>query len=77
MQQAKFSLTPTLVEFLGNYRHYGFKDKSSMVQAALEQLKNEYELQNLRQSADWYAEVYDDDTELQALTETAIAGWPE
>jgi len=77
MQQAKFSLTPPLVEFLGNYQRFGFKDKSSMVQTALQRLKEEFELQTLKQSADWYAEVYEQDTELQELTETAIVGWPE
>ena len=77
MQQAKFSLTPPLVEFLSNYKQFGFKDKSSMVQAALQRLKEEVELQQLKQSADWYAELYEQETELQELTETAIAGWPE
>lgn len=77
MQQAKFSLTFTLVEFLNNYKFYGFKDKSSMVRAALLRLKEELEMQSLRQSANLYAEVYEEDSELQELTETAIAGWPE
>jgi len=77
MQQAKFSLSPPLVEFLNNYKRFGFKDKSSMVQAALQRLKEDFERQQLKQSADLYAEVYEQDTELQELTETAIAGWPE
>jgi len=77
MQQAKFSLTPPLVEFLSNHKRFGFKDKSSMVQASLQRLKGELELQNLKQSADWYAEVYEHDIELQEITETAITGWPE
>ncbi len=77
MQQAKFSLTPSLVEFLSHYQQFGFKDKSSMVQAALQRLKEEFELQQLKQSADWYAELYEQEPELQELTETAMAGWPE
>jgi len=77
MQQAKFSLTPPLVEFLSHYKQYGFKDKSSMVQAALLQLKEEIDRQNLKQSADLYTEVYEEDADLQELTQTAIAGWPE
>lgn len=77
MQQAKFSLSSPLIEFLNNYKRFGFKDKSSMVQAALQRLKEDFELQQLKQSADLYAEVYEQDTELQELTETAIAGWPE
>jgi hypothetical protein len=77
MQQAKFSLTPPLIEFLNHYKQYGFKDKSSMVQAALFQLKKDFEQENLKQSAQLYAEVYEEETELQELTEAATAGWPE
>ena len=77
MQQAKFSLTLPLMEFLNNYKFYGFKDKSSMVRAALLRLKEELELQSLKQSANLYAEVYEEDVELQDLTEAAVAGWPE
>ena len=77
MQQAKFSLTLSLLEFLNNYKFYGFKDKSSMVRAALLRLKEELELQNLKQSADLYAEVYEEDVALQDLTEAAVLGWPE
>jgi hypothetical protein len=77
MQQAKFSLTLSLMEFLNNYKFYGFKDKSSMVRAALLRLKEELELQSLKQSANLYAEVYEDEVELQDLTEAALVGWPE
>jgi hypothetical protein len=77
MHQAKFSLTPPLIEFLNHYKQYGFKDKSSMVQAALFQLKKDFEQENLKQSAQLYAEVYKEETELQELTEAATVGWPE
>ena len=77
MQQAKISLTPPLVEFLGDYRIYGFKDKSTMVRVALRQLQKEFEQRSLEQSADLYAELYDEDAELQEMTEAALAEWPE
>ena len=77
MQQAKFSLTPPLVDFLCNYKRYGFKDKSSMVRAALLQLQEEIEQEKLQQSADLYAELYAEDAELFELTEAAVADWPE
>jgi hypothetical protein len=77
MQQAKFSFTPTLWEFLCNYKMYGFKDRSSMVQSALFRLKEELELKNLKQSAELYAEIYQEDSELHEITETAIQEWPE
>jgi hypothetical protein len=48
-----------------------------MVQVALQRLKEEFDLQQLKQSAEWYAEVYEQDTELHELAEIAIVGWPE
>ena len=48
-----------------------------MVQSALLQLKEEYDRQDLELSADLYAEVYEEDPELQQLTQAAISGWPE
>ena len=77
MQQAKFSLSQPLVEFLASHRAYGFKDKSAMVRAALAELKKDLELQGLKQSADLYAELYDKDPVLQEITGNAITGWPE
>jgi Arc/MetJ-type ribon-helix-helix transcriptional regulator len=77
MQQAKFSLTPPLVDFLNHHQTYGYRDRSEMVRSALQRLRDELELQSLRESADLYAEVYAEDLELQALTEAAIEGWPE
>ncbi len=77
MQHAKFSLTPPLVEFLGDYRAYGFKDRSSMVRIALQRFREELELQSLQQSASLYAELYAQDEKSHELTETAIADWPE
>ena len=77
MQQAKFSLSISLIEFLNNHELYGFKDKSAMVRTALFRLKEELELHSLKQSADLYAEIYDEDSELQSLTNAAMVGWPE
>ena len=77
MQQAKFSLTPGLSEFVASYAAYGFKDKSSMVQAALTRLKEDIERKAMRESAELYAAIYEEDAELQELTESAIEGWPE
>ncbi len=72
MQQAKFSLTSPVIDFLSSYKRYGFKDKSAMVRVALLQLQEELELESLKQSADLYAEVYEEDAELFELTEAAI-----
>jgi len=40
-------------------------------------MKEELELQDLKQSATLYAEIYEEDNELQKLTETALEGWPD
>ncbi|MBX7234490.1 MAG: hypothetical protein K1X65_08910 [Caldilineales bacterium] len=77
MEQVKVSLTPSLYEFLGRYRLYGFPDKSAMARAALTRLQEESELKLLQQSAELYAQVYEGDQEMQEMAEAAIAGWPE
>jgi hypothetical protein len=48
-----------------------------MVRSALQRLRDELELQSLRESADLYAEVYGEDPDLRELTAAAINGWPE
>ena len=77
MQQAKFSCQENQLEFLSNYKDHGFKDKSAMVRASLNLLREKLESQKLRESADLYAEVYRDDSELKILTDSAAQGWPE
>ena len=77
MQQAKFSCKENQVEFLNNYKDYGFKDKSAMIRESLDLLREKLEAQKLRESADLYAETYLDDPEFKALTDSAAQGWPE
>ncbi len=77
MIQTKFSIEKTQAEFLNNYEHYGFKDKSSMVRTAIDNFKKDMELKRLKESADLYSEIYSSDEDLKVLTETAISGWPE
>ena len=77
MLQAKFSVEEAQACFLNNYRVYGFKDKSSMIRAAINHFKKEFELQRLKKSADRYSEIYSEDKDIKELTETATTGWPE
>jgi hypothetical protein len=65
------------VEFVNNYQQYGFKDKNALVQAALLQYMRECQQRELEESAALYAEVYAEGADLNALTESAIEGWPE
>ena len=77
MQQAKFSCQENQVEFLSNYKNYGFKDKSAMVRESLNLLREKLEAQRLRESADLYAANYMEDSDLKVLTDSAVQGWPE
>lgn len=74
MIQAKFTLEEAHLRFVNMFREFGFKDKSSVVRAALERLEYELEQENLRQSAALYAEIYENDPELQELTTAALTG---
>ncbi|WP_446007901.1 hypothetical protein [Candidatus Electrothrix sp.] len=77
MLQAKFTVEEAQAQFLSNFKEYGFKDKSSMLRAAVEYFKKAVELKELKKSADLYAEVYSEDEDLQELTEVALPGWPK
>jgi len=77
MLQAKFSVEEAQARFLNDYRDYGFKNKSSMLRAAISHFKKEFELKRLIKSADLYSEIYSEDKDLKELTETAATGWPE
>jgi Arc/MetJ-type ribon-helix-helix transcriptional regulator len=57
MVQAKFSIKESRVQFLENWKEYGFKDKSEMVRTALDRLSEQLTRQRLRESAAIYAEV--------------------
>lgn len=74
MTRAEVELEDVQMRFLNDYNLYGFDDPSSMVRAALNLLKKALDLQRLRQSANLYAELYTEDAETRALTNTAISG---
>jgi Arc/MetJ-type ribon-helix-helix transcriptional regulator len=76
MIQAKFSLEESHIQFLEQYKRYGFKDKSDVVRTALDRLYTELAQQRLSESADLYAEVYADDDETQEWTDAALSEWP-
>ncbi len=64
--ELKLKLNEYIANFLNHYQDYGFESQESMIQSALEKLKQE-----LDESAKLYAEVYQEDKELQELTDTA------
>ena len=77
MIQAKFSVNESQAHFLRDHKKYGFKDKSSMLRAAIDHYKKEMELERLKLSAVAYSAMYLKDNDLQDLTETALNGWPK
>ncbi|MFZ0131855.1 MAG: hypothetical protein WAK95_04885 [Desulfobacterales bacterium] len=77
MLQAKFSIKEPQARFLSKYKDYGFKDKSTMLRVAIDHFRKTIEIEQLKQSANVYAEVYAEDDELKSLTDNALDGWPE
>jgi Arc/MetJ-type ribon-helix-helix transcriptional regulator len=77
MAQAKFTIEQSHIDFLEQFKDRGFKDKSEIVRLALDKLAQEFETQELIQSADSYAELYREDEELQQLTNVASINWPK
>jgi Arc/MetJ-type ribon-helix-helix transcriptional regulator len=76
MIQAKFSIKESQVQFLENWKEYGFKDKSELVRTALDRLSEQLARRRLRESAAIYAEVYEEDEETREWTDAAQTGWP-
>lgn len=77
MIQSKFSLEPAQVAFLKQHQTYGFKDKSEVVRFALKSLQQSLEQKHLYESAELYAQLYEEDPEIKDLAEAALAEWPE
>lgn len=77
MQQAKFTVGKAQLDFLNDYSRFGFKDKSSMVRVALDYLRKQLDIKRLRESAELYAEIFEEDPDLRELTDSAISEWPE
>jgi Arc/MetJ-type ribon-helix-helix transcriptional regulator len=77
MAQAKFTIEQSHIDFLEQFRDRGFKDKSEIVRLALDRLAQELETQELIQSTEAYAQLYQEDEELQQLTDVASLNWPK
>jgi Arc/MetJ-type ribon-helix-helix transcriptional regulator len=76
MVPTKVVLEQSQIDFLAQFKDLGFKDRSSLVRSALNQLQQQIEMQELERSADLYTEVYEGDEDLQKLTALAGADWP-
>lgn len=67
MQQIEISLEREQVEFLNQFSRYGFRDKSALIREAIKRLRSQFEQQQLKLSAELYAELYEEDEELREL----------
>jgi Arc/MetJ-type ribon-helix-helix transcriptional regulator len=72
MIPTKITLEQSQIDFLAQFKALGFKNKSSLVRSALNQLQQQIEKQELERSADLYAEIYEEDEDLQQLTALAV-----
>jgi Arc/MetJ-type ribon-helix-helix transcriptional regulator len=73
MAQIKVSLNEEIVEFVFNHQKYGYSSKSEIVKDALTNLKKNLETNALIESAEIYQELYDNDLDLQELTDSAAS----
>ncbi|MBD3378494.1 hypothetical protein GF406_25930 [candidate division KSB1 bacterium] len=77
MTQAKFSVTESHIRFLDDHSRFGFKDKSTMVRTALDELEKKLKTKELIESAELYNQLYTEDSDLAELTESALIDWPK
>lgn len=71
MPQIKISLDEAHLDFVSQYSEYGFSSKSAIVEAAVAQFKSSLLAARLLKSAECYEEIYQDDLDLQELTDDA------
>ncbi|MEN9518526.1 MAG: hypothetical protein RLZZ381_1114 [Cyanobacteriota bacterium] len=71
MPQIKISLDKTNAEFVSNYQAFGYPSKSAIVADAISRLNKIIKDEALISSAKLYQEVYENDVELQELTNDA------
>ena len=77
MTQAQFNLEESEIEFLDRCQEYGFNNRDELIRVALSKLRQELETRSLEESVDLYAEIYEQDQQLQELTELALLDMPE
>ena len=73
MPQIKISLDNKNAVFVSNFRRYGYTSKSAIVDDAVRRLHRELMNQALFKSAELYQQIYQSDSELQELTDSAAS----
>ncbi|MBE9094615.1 hypothetical protein [Tychonema sp. LEGE 07203] len=75
MKEQTFKLDESQIKFLELCQNYGFKDASELVRIATQRLEIALETEQLKESAMLYAEIHEEDTDLQELTELGLEEW--
>ena len=74
--EKRISIEESQAHFVEDFARYGFTDANEMISKALELLQKELALEKeLELSASLYAEVYQEDEETQAWTDSATLDW--
>ena len=80
MPQVKVTLEGKAIEFIDNHKKYGYSSRTALVRDAINfagrlrliaLLQQQLEQKELEESARIYQEIYEEDTELQELTDGA------
>ena len=77
VKEYTFKLDDSIGQFVEQFQDYGFQDSRELVMAALKRLRSALESSKLEESATLYAEIYEEEPELQALTEAGLEEWPK
>ncbi len=77
MKEYTFKLDDSISQFVEQFQDYGFQDSRALVMAALQRFQSALESAQLQESAALYAEIYEEEPELQALAESGLEEWPK
>ena len=77
MPQVKVTLEGDAIAFIDNHKKYGYSSRTALVRDAISLLQQQLEQKELEESARIYQEIYEEDTELQELTDGAATEWLE
>ena len=73
MSQIKISLSDRALEFVERYEELGYKRKSTIIESAITKLQEKVNREQLEQSAALYQDIYEQDKDLQRLTDSAAS----
>lgn len=73
MTQIKINLSDRAIQFIERHKELGYDSKSMMIDSILTKCSEDLEREEITRSASLYQEVYEEDKELQQLTDNAAS----